>query len=1598
MSGLRLNEKELQALSDIACKMMNDDKGLLARFVSEYYQFLNKNTVQDIDVKDLAGMAVHHFNLIKQYDKQGAKLVVANPSPEEQQFYSQRTVIQMVAQDRPFLIDTMLMVLDGLGVTVHRLYNTILRLSYTDGVLTDLAVAAQSNVNDDNQVALLHCEIDRQDGASLADIQTALLARLDEIDVIVADYPAMLDCLGKVQDELNARPIPENYRSKAAVVNFLKWMGQDNFIFMGYREYRFDVNQDVPALYSVGGTGLGVLRGGETDTVSKSFLGLSDDLKHLLAEPRVILLSKSSHIAKVHRPVYMDYLGVQKYDDKGQLIGEYRFVGLLTSRAYQTPVSEIPMLQETASAILTASNLPKNGHAYTRLAHIINTLPRDDLFQASSEELAPIVAGIASLQDKNSLRLFTRIDHYRRFVSCLVYIPKHKFDTSLRTQIQERLVASFGGLSSAFRVEFNEINHVRVHIHVRTQPGKVNAVDVPALEETLNELMQDWADEYAKALGDEFGESVAGGLVREYLPFVPVAYQERYDVHTAVADTKRIRTLDELTDGVPMIWYLYQSASDNQNQLRLKLYGKDEASTLSNVLPVLESFGVAVLSAQTYRFDVPNAKRWLQEYRLKVQDDVKIDLAVVKGQFEQALQAIWQGKVEFDRLNELILNTKLSTQDVLVLRALSRYIVQANAPFSNEYIHQTLINNQAIAVLIAEMFHAKMSPSEQDLSTRAALVQELNQEIESRLVSVTSLDEDRIIRWFLDLLNAMLRTNFYQVNSDGQHKDRLSFKFRASDIPRLPKPKPMFEIYVYSPRVEGVHLRGGKVARGGLRWSDRMEDYRTEVLGLVKAQMVKNAVIVPVGSKGGFVCKDKSKQADRESWQAEGVACYQTYLRGLLDITDNIIDGQIVPPTNTVRHDEDDPYLVVAADKGTASFSDIANGLSAEYGFWLQDAFASGGSAGYDHKGMGITARGAWESVKRHFRLLNKDIQTKDEFSVVGIGDMSGDVFGNGMLLSKNILLKAAFNHLHIFIDPNPVAATSFAERERLFKLPRSQWSDYDKGLISQGGGVFSRSEKSITITPQMQATFDIAESTLTPNELLSRLLKAPVDLIWNGGIGTYIKASDEDHSDVGDRANDAIRVNGGEVRAKIVGEGGNLGCTQKGRIEYAQNGGRIYTDAIDNSGGVNCSDHEVNIKILLGASVSAGDMTVKQRNTLLESMTDDVANLVLRQNYLQPQAIELSAYEALARLGEHGRFMQFLESRGRLDRAIEYLPSDDVILTRHKSGKGLSNPEFAVLLAYGKMWVYDEMLASDLPDDGYFLDELKKYFPNALAATYFDGMKQHRLHREIICTYLTNGLVNRMGIENIFGLHDEAGFGIADIARAYAVVRDVFDIQTVWNKLGELDNQVNANLQLALEINIRRVMKQGMLWFLTHGDLGDVAKIAATYKSQVSELLADSSLFDVYFNQEIDEQVADLTQAGLSEDYAFVFARLPVSVHALDVVAIATAKGVPAKTVVEAYFGVYQTLQMAMLNDKVAGLPKVSYWDRKAATAITTQLHQSLLSLVDNVLGCGGFELWQSRHQDSLANIKTGFDELDDQAGLAGLSVILAQVNGLMK
>ncbi|SUO97680.1 NAD-glutamate dehydrogenase [Suttonella ornithocola] len=1578
---MTLTDDRLQAVLKKLPSLETQTHDRLAAFAPLYFSHLAQDDAATLSDTALAGMLLTHFSLLARYSGKAPVIRVFNPDVESDGYGSDHTVIEIVVRNRPFLVDTLVMALDAAEVVMHRLLHTIVHLSRdNDGNIVAIDKVSESS---DTHVSIMYCEIDRlENQAALEGIAEKLREKISLLDVVVGDWGAMADKLNVICQSLTDQELSYSEYALEEVRAFLEWMADGHFTFLGFREYRIQENAEGQReWHRVGGSGLGVLREKGQDKISASFANLPTDLQTRMMQPEVLRFSKADQVSPVHRPVYMDMLGIQKIDEKGLVVGEYRFLGLLTASAYQLTPDQIPLLRDKVSAVLARAALPTQGHADKKMRHILNQMPRDDLFQADVDTLYPMALGILQLQDRKRLRLFARTDSYRRFVSCLVYVPRDKFSTEMRVKMQKILMKAFGGKALEFNTRFSDAHHARIHVHIRTEPSSIQFPDLAEVEAQLTAAMREWKDDFATELSRAKGEVEANRLQRKYQQAYPAAYREMTSPAVAVVDTQR---LEALSESQPLGLHLFQSSGERKDRLHLKLYGRQEAPTLTYILPKLEHFGVLVSAAHPFKIQ-PNANDalWMQQYDLALRDVQSIDMAVVRAQFENAFLRVCSGEIESDRLNELVLTSQLNADEVVILRALARYMIQARAPFSADYIHQTLVKNAKIAVALIQLFHARLNPK--SLETEAEKYQTL---IEDYLQEVASLDEDRILHWYLTLINAILRTNFYQRNEDGSRKNRLSFKFNSQAIPELPKPRPMVEIFVYSPKVEAVHLRGGKVARGGLRWSDRMEDFRTEVLGLVKAQMVKNAVIVPVGSKGGFVVKTPT--ASREAMMAEGIECYKTFIRGLLDITDNLVEGKVVPPKDTVRHDGDDPYLVVAADKGTASFSDIANAEAKAYGFWLGDAFASGGSVGYDHKGMGITARGAWESVKRHFRHLGKDIQ-KEDFTVIGIGDMSGDVFGNGMLLSKHIRLQAAFNHLHIFIDPSPDAESSYQERKRLFELPRSNWADYQSSLISKGGGVFSRADKSIVITPEMKAAFGIEAERLTPNELIQQLLKAPVELLWNGGIGTYIKHSEETHSEVGDRANDALRVNGNEVQAKVIGEGGNLGVTQRGRIEYAQNGGRIYTDAIDNSGGVNCSDHEVNIKILLNAVVEKGDMTEKQRNTLLAEMTDEVAKLVLRQNYLQPQAIETAAANP-ALISEHARIIRQLEREGRLDRAIEYLPDEETLRERRKNGQGLTNPELAVLLAYSKMWLYDQLLASQLPDNPYFSAELERYFPSMLSEKYTQQMREHRLHREIIATYLTNSLINRMGAAFVFRVAEDSGADICDIASAYAIAREVFDARDYWQMIAQLDNQVPAQAQITLGQTLRQLISKATYWFLRQLPKPiEVDTAIERFKSRVTTLCQQHPAI-----QTIDQTLIDNWQAqGIPADIAQAFATLTNAYAALDIALLTEKSDMDIQLVADQYVQLRELLKGEWFIEQMETLPAESYWERRAVNALQTTYHTTLSALTEKILSQQvSIAQWQKTHQDNLAHLYQSIEELDkENISLASLSVLLGEI-----
>jgi glutamate dehydrogenase len=1551
------------------------DKALLETFARSFFARVPEDELLSRPAADWAAVAVSFLAFARQRTAGTPKIEVINPVLAAHGFESTHTVVRIVNDDMPFLVDSVRMALSQFNITLHQIAHPVMN------VRRDAAGALQS-VGEGAAESLMYLEVDRQASAeAMAGIEQTILAALADVRAAVADWQPMRETMLRIADEFDTRLLPANGAARAETQAFLRWAADNHFTFLGYREYEV-VGRELRA---VAGSGLGLLKGKDLQAQARPVTGLAAADLPPGASLDPLILTKTNARATVHRPGYMDYIGVLQFDETGRAVREQRFLGLYTSSAYNRRPWEIPLVRERHESVMAASGLSLNSHSGKALRHILETLPREELFQSSAEELQRTAMGILGLQERARTRLFLRRDRYGRYFSALVYIPRDRFNTGIRHRIEALLMQALQGERLDHAVQIGESPLAQLHLVIRPKAGAVVEFDQAALESELARIVRDWHDELREILVREHGEEQGLRLAQRYGRALPAGYLEAVTPEAAAGDVLEASRL--AAEGDQRITFARAG-----EQLRLKLLRRAGDVALSDVLPVMENLGLRVLTEHPYLIEAEDGRISLQDFEVEARGEVDVEAARVP--FQEAFAAIWGGEAENDGFNQLLLSARLEWRDVAMLRGYTKYALQTGIPFSQPYMEETLQRYPVIARLLYELFAARFEPGRETpldaagqqalhdqiawllpKDRRAALdtipqevasARALDRDAQADAITdaleilldtlVSSIDDDRILRRYMALIKATLRTNFYQRRG-GAFRDYISFKFDPSKVPELPKPVPYREIFVYSPYVEGVHLRFGPVARGGLRWSDRREDFRTEVLGLVKAQMVKNTVIVPVGSKGGFVVKRPPVGGDRDAQLAEGIACYKRFINGLLDITDNLVDGQVVHPQDVVRHDGDDPYLVVAADKGTATFSDIANGISAEHGFWLGDAFASGGSVGYDHKGMGITARGAWESVKRHFRALGIDSQSQD-FTCVGVGDMSGDVFGNGMLLSKHIRLVAAFDHRHIFLDPNPDSARSYAERERMFKVPRSSWDDYDKSLISEGGGVYPRSLKSIAITPQVREALGLAEGVeqLSPMELMNAILKAPVDLLWNGGIGTYVKAASESHADAGDRANNGLRVNGNELRCKAVGEGGNLGFTQRGRIEAAMNGVLVNTDFIDNSAGVDTSDHEVNIKILLSAPVQRGELSTPQRNELLASMTDEVAELVLNDNYRQNQAISLMEKMSVSRLGSFGHFIRVLEGQGLLDRAIEFLPSDAEINERKARGQGLTRPELSVLLSYDKIVVFNQMLDSDVPEDPYLSKELVRYFPNALQERFAADMENHRLRREIIATAVTNSTVNRMGATFLLRMQEDTGQSAAQIAKAFTISREVLDARALWAGIDALDLKVGEDAQLEALGGIWHLQRNLTRWLLNRpGESLNIAEKVERYAGGVAELRR--SLADVLPADARAQLAADLAnwrERGFPEEMAKAFASLPFLAYSLDIVEVATEQGLPVAEVAATYFSLSDALHTKWLMDAVEALPVEGRWHAQARGVLRDELQAQQRALVGQVLATG--------------------------------------------
>ncbi|MBT8136871.1 MAG: NAD-glutamate dehydrogenase [Gammaproteobacteria bacterium] len=1514
----------------------------IAAFLRSYYSDVSGEDLRDRKPADLAGMALSHLTFARQR-KPGATLVrVFNPNIEKDGWQSRNTIIQIVNDDMPFIVDSVALVLARQKLTMHLTIHPVLQL-------TRDAKGELTSIEQGKTESFVQMEVDRETDSGILDaLMNMIRESMHDVRAATGDWQAMRSKMLQIREEVQHQAIPLKQPVVEESLAMMDWMVANNFTFLGYREYKLQRDDGDDVLRSIPGSGLGILRADRPTIERQPNRGLRRAIQRMASSPDLLVITKANSLSTVHRPTYLDYVGIKTFDSDGQVDGEKRFLGLFTSGAYSRSPRDIPILRHKIEQVAERSRLSQRSHAGKALMHILENFPRDELFQASIDDLARISRGILGLQERQRVKLFVRRDAFQRFVSCLVFVPRDKYNTMVRERIQDLLQNGFGGVSVESSVFMSESNLARLHVIVRTPPDSKPAAEVRTIERRIADVVRTWRDRLRDVMVTRFGDEQGLRLFHRAEESFPVSYQEAISPRAASYDIQSMLDLDEPDDALQIS--LYRPKNEADNSLELKLFCRNNPIPLSDALPMLENMGLRVISERPHQIDFGDGDIWMQDFTMEFFESIPLEPKKVNAVFQDTFSQVWRGLAENDSFNRLVLLERLTCRQTTLLRTICKYLLQTGIPFSQSYIEEILCRHSAIATQLVRAFEGRFDPH-CGARTRQRRALNAAQALDNMLEQVKTQDGDRILRAYLSVIRATLRTNYYQVDADGQPKAYISLKLESNRIPELPLPRPRYEIFVYAPWVEGVHLRAGKIARGGLRWSDRREDFRTEVLGLMKAQTVKNTLIVPTGAKGGFVLKPAPTGAPDEVRQ-KVVAAYRDFLRGLLDITDNFVGGDIVAPEQVIRLDEDDPYLVVAADKGTATFSDIANELAHEYDFWMGDAFASGGSVGYDHKGMGITAKGAWEAVKRHFREFGHDTQVQP-FTVAGIGDMSGDVFGNGMLLSPCIRLQAAFNHLHIFLDPDPDPSASYAERQRLFELPRSGWTDYDTSLISAGGGVYSRQEKSIELSPQVQEMLAISDQRLTPQELIAAILRAPVDLLWNGGIGTYVKASHETNNDVGDRANDAVRVNGNELRAKVVGEGGNLGLTQLGRIEYALTGGRLNTDFIDNSAGVDCSDHEVNIKILLNLAMQHSGLNRTRRNEMLVQMTDEVERLVLRNNYLQTQAISVIESTAVERLNEYAHLLRRLEERDELNREIEFLPDEESIRDRLKSGLGFTRPELSTILSYSKISFNGQLSKSDIATDPHLREELSRYFPSLMREQYEALTGDHRLAKEIITTQITNSIINRMGPAFTNRTMEEAGVDAGTLSRAYAIARECFDMRLVWADIEALDNEIPATAQYAMMNQTSRLLRRVTLWLLNRRPQGlHIADSVARYHPGVTAI--GDNLSSLLVNPDLrgfKESYQAYTDIGMPHRLANRMAGLTSLYSALDIIDVAKAADTEAGHVATIYFRLAAGLKLDWLREQIEHLKVDGRWQAMARHTLRENLYELVRTLTAEII-----------------------------------------------
>jgi glutamate dehydrogenase len=1534
-------------VAEARARVGGDQADSVEQFVRRYFALVAPDDIIYTSLDTLIGGALSLWDFGAQRKPGSAKVRIFNPSAEENGWTLEHTVIEIVNDDMPFLVDSVSAEINRRERSIHLLLHPVVRVRRDEAGRRVEMTSTQAAPLDAIVESTMHIEVDQEtSGAELEMLRGAIERVLAEVRVAVADWRTMRERLKQDVAELQHKlPMPQEEVDEARA--FLEWLDDGNFIFLGFRRYGFDTRDGKDYLPALPDSGLGILREMRPESLARSGAPLSREFSEYARTKNLLIVTKANSRSRIHRPVPLDRIGIKRYDENGNLIGEDRFLGLFTSAAYSRSVREIPMLRLKAERAIKKIGLDPRSHNGKAFVDILETFPRDEFFQITDQQLFEIARGILLLQERHRVALFTRKDVFERFVSCYVFVPRDRYTIDFKERAKLILEEAFEGRDTQVYDHVTDAPLARGLFIVQTNPGNIPEVDVKRIEAFLAEAARTWSDRLLEKLVQQHGEEAGIELHHRYKKAFPMAYAERFSAGAALYD---IGHVEEVLAHDNLVVDLYRHRGD-MRQFHCKIIHSGPPVPLSEIMPRLENMGLKVLAEVPYEVQPHGAANpvRIRDFSLAAAG-MRDDLTPVKTKFEETFIRVWNNEAENDGFNRLVLGAELEWHEVVVLRAYCKYIRQVGIALSESYIQQTLANNPEITRALLALFRNHFDPAlDVAPSGRQAASLGYRAQIDDALNSVRNPDEDRILRLYVTLIEATLRTNYYQRDANGNRKPYLSFKVDSQKIKELPLPRPMFEIFVYSPTMEGIHLRAGKVARGGIRWSDRREDFRTEVLGLMKAQNVKNVVIVPMGSKGGFVVKNPS--SERAKFQAEGVAAYKTLLRGMLDITDNRQGHDVIPPRDVVRRDADDPYLVVAADKGTATFSDIANAVSAEYGFWLGDAFASGGSAGYDHKAMGITARGGWEAVKRHFRELGIDIQ-RQEFTCVGVGDMSGDVFGNAMLLSPHTKLLAAFNHSHIFLDPNPDPAATLAERQRMFDQ-RLNWNGYNKELLSPGGAIFERSAKTVTVSDEVMRIFELTTKTVAPADLIKAILRAPADLLWLGGIGTYVKSSHEDHAAARDRANDALRVDAMELRVRVVGEGANLGFTQRARIEYALLGGKLNTDAIDNSAGVDTSDHEVNIKILLYDAIDHGELAgIEERNRILAEMTDEVGGLVLRDNYEQTQAISVTHSLGEAVLDDQARFMRALERAGKLDRALEGLPDDETIGDRHTAQAGLTRPELAVLMAYSKINLYADLLATDFPDDPLLIEDIVLYFPAPLRERFRSAIERHRLRREIVATVVTNDFLNRMRPASYWMMTEESGKPASDVARAFTIIRESFGLRTIWSDIESLDNKLPAQVQTEMMVEVMRLTERAVKWILRSGyDRLDIAASVAEMRPCIAQLW--DRLHDVLpagVLALVKARQGELEADGLPERLAYRVASLGVMAAALDIVRLSRG-GRPVEEVARVYFGVGTRFGLERLRLAGSTIAAETPWQKAAVAAVVDDLYAYQSTLASRVI-----------------------------------------------